>query len=379
MSLAPLLLAGCSAMKSDELSGTQLSSVYPKPKKIKLQSKAEEKAATRKVALLLPLSGEHAELGQTMKNAAELSLFENADDHLELLLKDTKGTAEGAVLAVQGALKQGAKLVLGPVFAYEVRAVLPEAQARHVPVISFSSDQNVAGRGGYVLGFSPREQIKRIVTFAKSRGVDRLAVLAPSTPYGSLVTSALSALAAEGETTVVASLSYTGRGENLADDLQKWRSLSFNGLLLPVGGDELRILIANLQAFGFDFSKVRLLGTGVWDTAEMHAVPLLTGGWYASVDPSERTSFESHFRESYGTLPKRIATLAYDAVSLAAVLSQSRTPHPFHQKTLTQPRGFAGVDGLFRLKAQGTTERSLAVLEITAEGSRVISPAQNHF
>ena len=208
---------------------------------------------------------------------------------------------------------------------------------------------------------------------------DRLAVLAPSTPYGSLVTSALNALAAEGETTVVASLCYTGRGENLADDLQKWRSLSFNGLLLPVGGDELRILIENLQAFDFDFSRVRLLGTGIWDTAEMHAVPLLAGGWYASVDPSERMSFESHFRESYGTLPKRIATLAYDAVSLAAILSQNHTSDPFHQKMLTQPQGFAGVDGLFRLKDQGTTERSLTVLEITPEEPRVISPAQNYF
>ena len=374
-----LMLGGCGTIKPDQPSEAPFSSKHPESKKIKLQPKAQEKTVTRSVALLLPLSGEHAALGQSMRYAAELSLFENADDHLVLLFKDTKGTAEGAAAAVQDALKQGAELVLGPVFSYEVRAVLPEVRTRHIPVVSFSSDQSVAGPGSYVLGFSPRDQVRRIVTFAKSKGISRLAVLAPSTPYGVLIISTLKALADEGEAILAASLTYTGKGEKLANDLQKWYSPAFDGLLLPVGGEELKILLANLQASGFDLSKVRLLGTGIWDDAKTLASPLLAGGWYASVDPSERTSFESHFRESYGMQPERIATLAYDAVSLAAVLSQRHALHPFHERMLTHPRGFAGVDGVFRLKAQEITERSLAILEITPGGVQVISPAQNHF
>jgi len=372
------ILAGCSDMISDDTLKTQAPSVQIQPKKIKPQPKIKKQTG-QKVALLLPLSGKEATLGQAMKNAAELSLFENADDHLELLVKDTKNTPEGAAVAAQAALDQGAQLILGPVFAQEVRAVLPYAQMRNVPVISFSSDRSVAGRGNYIMGFSPQEQIKRVVSFAKSKGIDRLVVLVPSTPYGLLVTSCLKELSEAGETTIVTAVTYTGGGEKLIDELKRINTLSFKGVLLPVGGENLKILLANMQAFGFDFSKVQLLGTGLWDTAEIQEIPLLVGAWYASVELLQRLPFEAHFRESYGTLPTRIATLAYDSVYLAAALSKNNPPRPFQKEMLTQPEGFKGIDGLFRLKSQGETERSLVILEITPQGTHVISPAENHF
>jgi branched-chain amino acid transport system substrate-binding protein len=371
------ILAGCSDKIGEEPPKTQAPLVSPKLQLSKPLPKKKERI--QKIALLLPLSGKDAALGQVMQKAAELSLFENADDQLELVIKDTQSTVQGALAAVQSVLKQKVKLILGPIFVSEVQKVSPEAQGHKVPLLSFSSDLNAGGTDRYIMGFLPRDQVKRIITFAHSQGIDRLLALIPSSPYGALVNAELKALSSAGISPSITTLTYTGAGERLEEEIKKLNSLSYNGLFLPVGKEELKLLLSNMQAFGFDFTKVKLLGTGLWDSPEVQEIPVLREAWYASVDPSQRASFERRFQEYYGVLPVRIATLAYDGVAVAAELVKAYPTHPFERKLLTRSKGFKGIDGWFRLTSQGITERTLAILEISPEGVRVINQTDNHF
>ena len=80
-----------------------------------------------------------------------------------------------------------------------------------------------------------------------------------------------------------------------------------------------------------------------------------------------------------GPKPIRIASLAYDTVALAAVLARVPGGPRFDQTTLTGAEGFAGVDGLFRLLPDGTTERGWGVMELTREGFGVVDPAPASF
>jgi hypothetical protein len=82
---------------------------------------------------------------------------------------------------------------------------------------------------------------------------------------------------------------------------------------------------------------------------------------------------------SLGTAPAQIASLAYDAVSLVALLSQGPAYHRFTAAALADPNGFAGVNGIFRFNNDGTSERGLAVLEMTPSGPVVVSPAPTTF
>lgn len=369
-----LLIVACGdkARKVDVNTFEQIKPV-PKIKPVDAQEQ------TQRVALLVPLTGEHAQLGQSLKNAAELSLFDNANDHFNLIIQDTKGTSEGAAKAVQEALAKKAQLILGPVFAYEVQSIKPYVFDKKIPIIAFSSDQKVKNKGMYVMGFSPRAQVKRIVSFAKAQGIDQLVALIPLNPYGLLVEEELKALEKSSETHLVKIVLYKGNGENLEEELNLLKEKSYNGLLLPVGGDDLKLLLSNLHAFGFDLSKAKLLGTGLWDSPETQAMIDLRDSWYACIDPSERSSFENKYRESYGVLPTRIATLAYDAVSLATTLSDTGLQNPYSVDQLTQPQGFWGMDGLFRLKPDGTIDRSLAILKITPQGPQVLDKSEKQF
>ena len=129
------------------------------------------------------------------------------------------------------------------------------------------------------------------------------------------------------------------------------------------------------RAIGFNPQQVKPLGTGVWNEARVFSLPALQGGWFAAPDNRGFTAFAERYRARYNTDPTRLATLSYDAVSLAAALARTQGSQRFSEAVLTNPSGFAGADGVFRFKADGTNDRALAVLEIRGGAATTISAA----
>jgi ABC-type branched-subunit amino acid transport system substrate-binding protein len=372
-----------------------------------------------RVALLLPLSGASAAIGQSMLDAAQMAMFDLGNDKFVLMPRDSKGEPAAAAAAAKAAIDDGANLILGPLFAPQASALKPViAQAgRPVPVLSFSSDWNVAGGGLWVLGFQPQEQVRRVVSLAAGRGALRFGLLAPSTPYGDATLKALTEAAAAvgGQVTrverytpgtpdmtdVVRRLSnFDGRKAALAaersrlqaagdaESLSALRRLSnadtfgempFDAVLIAEGGTKLREIASLFPFFDIDPGPARLLGTGLWDEGGLGREPALIGGWFAAPPPEGRQAFEQRFQELYGYKPHRLATLAYDATALAAVLAKAGGRNGFDQASLTNPNGFAGVEGIFRLVPTGVSERGLAVMEVTRTGSTLVDPAPSTF
>lgn len=337
----------------------------------------ESTGPQHKIALLLPLSGPQEDLGRSLQQAAELSLFENADDNLELIIQDTQGTPTGAKVAALKATQSGARLILGPLFSSNVREVTPFSTRHKINVLSFSNNTSVAGNGVFVLGFSPVDQVRRISKFARAQGLTPLASYVPTSAYGNLIKNELAGLNARGEIILTSIYPYTPGDLSHLPKPQDPEMV--RGLMIPEGGHQLTRLISALLYHEVDLENYKLLGTGQWDTPETLANQSLQGAWFAASDPKERKEFEARFYNLYGKMPPRIATLAYDAVSLAATLAKANARNPFTFASLTQRRGFAGIDGVFRLNPTGVTERCLAILEVTPLGFKVIDPAPCHF
>jgi ABC-type branched-subunit amino acid transport system substrate-binding protein len=333
------------------------------------------------VGLLLPLSGPSGPLGQAMLNAAQMALFDLANDQLELVIRDTQGTPEGSAAAAQSVLSSGARLILGPLLAGEVEAVKPIAQDAHVPVIAFSTATQLAGDGVYLMGFTPSEEIERVTAYAFAHGHSRFAVLAPRSAYGEVVAKAVqTAVTADGATLVRVDF----YDPSLADLASAVRSFAaeghdFDALFLPEGDGRLKALAPQLPYFDIDPDQVKFLGTGLWDEPDLGTEPSLDGGWYAAPPPSARAGFDEHYRELYKTAPPRLATLGYDAAALAAVLARAPQGADFSAAAITNPNGFAGVDGIFRLRPNGLVQRGLAVLQVQRGPDQVIDPAPQTF
>lgn len=338
-----------------------------------------------KVALILPLTGqgETARIGVALKQAAELAMFDATNPDIELITKDTGGTPAGAAAAATAALAEGAEIILGPLLATEVQAVSGVARQAGVPVVAFSTISSVAGSGVYLLSFLPEEEVAQVVRYAGDHDGRRIAALVPESPFGSTVERALTSSAKVYGASVVAIERYAPTSQALADAARNIagavREDAVQALMIPDGGEALRQAGAALRQAGLTPGDVRVLGTGAWDDAQIGTVPIAVGGWFAGVPIEQLRRFQERYYQAYFSKPPRIASLSYDAVSLAIIMSRDSSPQRFSAAKFTDPEGFQGVNGLFRFRPNGLVERGLAILEVTPTGPRVLAPAPDRF
>jgi len=336
-----------------------------------------------RVALILPLSagGNAGVAGQAMRNAAEMALAEFNSPNIQLLVKDDGGSADGARLAAQQALDEGAELILGPLFAQSVSIVGQIARSRNVPVIAFSTDANVATRGVYLLSFLPESDVARIVQYAASTGKRSYAALIPDNPYGTVVEAAFKQDVARRGGQIAALERYPHDKAAMAAPVRNVAQAlaRADALFIPDGGDALPDIAQALVANGVNTKRIQLLATGLWDDPRVFQTPALDGGWYAAPDGAGYRNFANRYAARFKQQPVRTATLAYDAVALIAALVKTQGPQRFSFEVLTNPSGFSGIDGLFRFRPDGTNERGLAVLRATASGPQVIAPPPRSF
>lgn len=349
---------------------------------------------TVKVGLLLPLSGKHAALGEAMMNAAQMAIFDIGYKNFELMPQDTGGTGAGAASAARQALQGGAELLIGPVFAEEVRAVKPIAAGAGIPVIGFSTDWTLAGGGTFVMGFLPFDQIERVAVFAQQRQPGRMGIIAPDTEYGRAIAGALKTLA-QHKAWPAPHIALFAPGTNdlngvvrsfvsgLANEPASSTQPPISTIMLPMEGATMANISALLSQYGLPPGRVQRLGTGLLDDASLAANPALAGALFAAPAPAARQNFERRYFENFSSAPPRLSTLAYDAAALSAVLAQrglTKDGKPaYDTASIMNPNGFAGLDGIFRFRSGGIAERGLAVLSFNSGRITVQSEAPRSF
>lgn len=340
-----------------------------------------------KVALLLPItaSGATPAIAKALKQAAELALFDFDNPNVTLVPKDTRGTPDGARAAAESAVRDGAELIIGPLFAQEVTGAAPVARQAGIPMIAFSSDEKVAGNGVYLLSFLAGRDVPRIVSFAMSRGKRSFAELVPQSPYGRIAEAAFGRAVSVGSGQIAVNAAFPPDDSNamLGPVRQVGNAIKggqpVDALFVPAGRDELPSLAPLLASADLTSARVQFIGTGQWDYPNIGSEKALVGGWYPAPDPKGWSGFTQRYAKTYGAVPPRLASLAYDAVSLAVSLSQNPQGERYASAQLTRSSGFAGIDGLFRLLPDGTCERGLAILEVREGGPVVIDPAPSSF
>jgi ABC-type branched-subunit amino acid transport system substrate-binding protein len=333
-----------------------------------------------KVGLILPLSagGNAGAAAQSMKFAAELALSEFLNPNLRLLIKDDAGSAQGAQQAAQQAIDEGAELILGPLFASSVPSTAQAARAKGISVIAFSTDSSVAGRGVYLLSFLPESDVHRIVEYSTSIGKRSFAAMLPENAYGNVVEAAFKQAVPRRGGRVVVLEKYgadrSAAARNVAQALGQ-----ADALFLADDGDSVVTVADALAAAGANLQNVQLLGTGLWDNPRVFASARLQNGLFAAPDPSGFRNFARRYQAKYSAEPVRTATLCYDAVALTAALSRTQGGQRFTSDVLQNPSGFAGIDGLFRFRPDGSNERGLAVMRVSSSGAAIAAASPKSF
>lgn len=330
-----------------------------------------------KIALIVPLTQASGPslVGASLRNAAQLAYADSGANDVSILVKDDHSTPAGAAAAAQAAVDQGAEIILGPVFAAGVKEAGGVARAAGRPMIAFSTDSAVATRGVYLLSFLVENYVERIVAFAAGRDKKSIAALIPQNSYGEIALAQFQESAANHGMRVMTIERYKpgAAGESVRHVAALGDQI--DTLFIPDTPQAMSSISRELTAAHVDPTRVQIIGTGLWNDPAAYHIPALQGAWFSSPENGGFNAFASRYRAKFNIEPSRIATLAYDAVSLSIALSRAQGSQRFSEGVLTNPQGFNGADGAFRFRVDGLSDRGLSVLEISGGQAKVVSPA----
>ena len=331
----------------------------------------------QRIALLVPLTGPNAAMGQSIANATTMALL---DTNAKTIRITTYDTAASPSAAAARALKDGNRLILGPLLAEDVPTVAAIARAAKVPLITYSGETDLAARDVFVLGTNPANAIQRVVAFAHSRGLNRFALLAPKGSYGTRATAAFAAAVKTAGGTLVSTQSYDHGNNSIVSAAGRLKAKGgFDAVMIADSGKYAAMAAPQLKRAGA--ASPRILGTELWSgELVLSKNPALRGAWFPAISDTRFARFAESYRTRFGVAPYRISTFGYDSVLLAVRIARDwRYGAPFPVARLADRDGFLGLDGPFRFAPSGLGERALEVREARAGGITIVSPAPDKF
>jgi len=339
-----------------------------------------------RVALLVPTGSSDAErnaLGAALENAARLALADRPNSNIELSVLSTGGDANMAATAAAQAVALDADIIVGPLFSTSVAAVGPIAQQAGIPVLSFSNNTAVASGNVYILGRTFGTSARRLMSFAASRGLRNTGLIHTQDTEGQAALAAVQQAAGETGAQLVATASYPRSREGIPAAAEFFTNeMIRNGvdnLLLSDRGTGLIYAASFLPFHGLNVDRTQVMGLQELTEGAMASERALAGAWYTVIDPSQSAAFSSRYSARYGSRPHALASLGYDGIAavdtLVAEARASRDARAFDARNLTRSAGFTGAEGAFRFRADGSTDRALAIMEVTRDGPQLVDPA----
>jgi hypothetical protein len=343
---------------------------------------------TVKVALLVPSgSGDvnQENLANNLVRAAEMAIADHPSAKIDMRVYATHGNPSQAASAASTAISNGAKIIIGPLFAESANAVGKVAAAKNINVLSFSNNVSVAGGNVFVLGNSFQNTANRIVGYASSKGYKSVAVVSPQNAAGTAAANAVKSAASRTGARFAGAFAYPFSPEGIAGTAPaiaaKINSSGSTAVVLTAdSASGLPLLAQRLPAGGLDIGNVKVLGLARWDIPQSTLANAgLRGGWFAIPDGAAISAFNGRFNNTYGTAPHPLAGIAYDGMKAFAELRSKNNPGAAQRSQLSRSQGFRGASGAFRLLKNGSTQRALSVAEASSGGLRVISSAPTKF
>ncbi len=341
------------------------------------------------VALLLPAGGGAAGdeiLARDLKQAADMAVADlGGSVRIDLRVYNAGSDAGMAAQMAQQAVADGAAIILGPVYGESANAAGAAVRDKGVNVLSFSNNADIAGGNVFILGPTYRNAAARLAGYAGRQGKGSILIAQDQTPQGEAGRRAIEAAAGRSGARIVGTVpfEYSGPGVTAAIPtiVSTAKSSGANALFLTADtAGALPLLAGTLPQAGLGSGAIQYVGLTRWDIPPGTLnLPGLQGGWFAYPDADPYLKFKSRYLAAYGSEPNLIAGLAYDGIAAIGALVKSGRPDPFSAASLTQGAGFAGVHGIFRLRADGTNERGLAVAQVRNGTFVILDPAPRSF
>lgn len=353
---------------------------------------------TKKVGVMLPLTGEKKDIGQNILNALELALFQNKESRIELIIKDTEANPKRTSKIFGELLEQRIDTFIGPLFSSSLISIEEVAILKNINLFALTNNVNLARKGVFVFGIYPQKQAERIVKFSHAQGANKIALLLPNNPYGFLlldkIRQTLSDLGKEiirveffennikSQVKAAKKISidfneYEEKRKKLKEkQLKKEQNIvleefeaeididiPFDSIFIGASGQSLTILASELQYNGVDNKEVAYIGISSWEDKTILREPALQGGFFSTTSNLYQKNIKNIYKKTFNKDMNNVSMIAYDIVALLNAVTEKS--NKLNAKLLYNKEGYIGLRGLFRLTEIGRVERVFQVKKIT--------------
>ena len=341
-----------------------------------------------KVALMVPTGTDDATndfLARNLENAARMAISDLNGVTIDLRVYGSGATADQAAIAATQAYNDGAMILLGPLFADSANAAGVVLANTGINVLAFSNNPTIAGGNVFILGPTFQNTAERLVQYAQRNGINSYLAVHADDLQGNVGRDAVASAVRGAGGTLIGSQSYPLSQDGIfaaaSGIAQAANSSGVDAIVMTAGANaDLPILATALPERGLDPATTQYIGLTRWDVAPQgYALPGLQGGLFAMPDQNMTNIFESRYLTAFGESPHPLAGLAYDGIAAIGALVAQGDPNALSAASLTQPQGFQGTAGIFRLLPNGTNQRGLAVATIRNNQVVVLEAAPRSF
>ena len=355
------------------------------------------------IGLMLPLTGPHYSIGQSLLNASQLALYTSKNSNINFIVKDV-GETKNLTKSFYELVNDDVELIVGPVFSEKLKILNPMSRDENVKLISFSNNIDITSKNLSAFGLSPEDEIEKLFRYCDSKNLKRIKVILPENIYGNKIKDKILNLKKldlnidskffyydpknpdfyEVSKRVA---NYETRKENLKNEISRlseftdeiskakikklkkldtYGELNFDALLIIVNKfDELISFSSVLPYYDVDPKKIQYLGTSTWNKTAIVKEPSLNGGIFTDIDQDSLEKFINHYEKYFKEKPHELAAFAFDIIGLIAKL-QSKDGSLTKLKTI-ETVSYSGVTGKFRLLNSGRTSRTPEIYKIKNE------------
>ncbi len=332
-----------------------------------------------KVAMLLPLSapGTAGENGRKMLDAAKLAMSDLGNALLTVTVEDTKGdSAHASELAVK-AITTGTKIVIGPVELPAAQHIAKLSGSQRPPVLALA-DNFAGGPGVYAVRLNEADSAAAGAAGLAAKGSKKFVLLvAAGANAGAIEKRVANSLSIYGATLAVTIPYSAGDGGTKAVNDMGSLVDAPDAIVIASGDDSPSQILAALKSKGIPGKAVAVVGTNRW--LERPIEPLFEGSYIATLDPNETGPIADRFKTTYNYPADANVAYAYDMVALTAGIASAVGPDGFNKQVLENRSGFRGSTGLFRFRADGSSERSMPFYQVQKGALKLVAKSTSGY
>lgn len=341
------------------------------------------------VALMVPSGSGSAQtdaLADSLERAARLAISQMEGSRIDLKVYATAGNASVASQKAEQAIADGAKIIVGPLFAEAANAVGAIAAKRGINILSFSNNPSIAGGNVFILGDTFQNAANRIIGYSVSKGRRNIGAITRADAAGDVAIDAIKTATARNGARFIGVTRYELNTQSVV------ASISGAKTLIDTAGADALVLDADsagalpvyaqlLPENGVTAQTVKLLGLTRWDqtSEQVRSNPGLQGAVFAMPDTAASAAFRQAYIAANDSEPHILAGKAYDGIRAVGTLLGTGARDALTRTQLTRAAGFSGANGVFRLLGEGTNQRALAIAELREGQVVIVSPAPKGF